>query len=159
MDADKSKINESDTVRRCTEEEHREAIKCMRQFFDNEKPKVGLFWYDPDCRSLYGVEKADADSLLDGSGTARHPGDFRDYWTEMHGRAVANGDTRSRFFDESSYGSLPKGRVAVESGRYRVYTDFLTENLREEDRERFLEEVEDEFNLPEGYEVIRTEDL
>ena len=159
MDADKSKINESDTVRRCTEEEHREAIKCMRQFFDNEKPKVGLFWYDPDCRSLYGVEKADADSLLDGSGTARHPGDFRDYWTEMHGRAVANGDTRSRFFDESSYGSLPKGRVAVEEGRYRIFTDFLTEDLREEDRERFLEEVEDEFNLPEGYEVIRTEDL
>ena len=38
-------------------------------------------------------------------------------------------------------------------------SDTVRRCTEEEHRERFLEEVEDEFNLPEGYEVIRTEDL
>ncbi len=39
-----------------TNEEHQEQMKAM-QAFDEQMPCIGIFWYDPDEKSFFGVHK------------------------------------------------------------------------------------------------------
>ena len=43
-------------IRETTEEEHRQTIETMERFLDiQDNPKVGVFFYDPNLKVLYGV--------------------------------------------------------------------------------------------------------
>ena len=44
--------------------EHDELIDVMSKFYDDDAPKVGIFWYDVKNKVLFGVEKDDAEKFL-----------------------------------------------------------------------------------------------
>ena len=143
----------SEKVRQATEEEQRAAIECMKQFMDNGKPKLGIFWYDYRNNSLFGVEKADADTLIGGQRLATLPKLHKTYWQKHHHRAVAKGDTTSIFYNEHDYTQIPRGRVFWEDGKYYVNVGSWIEGkingVECIDKEKLRELVEDEFDLEE----------
>ncbi len=44
-------------IRRLSDEEHEEILNAMRINLHNEDPKVGIFWYNPIRKELFGVYK------------------------------------------------------------------------------------------------------
>ena len=45
--------------------EHDDMINVMSKFYDDETPKVGIFWYDLKNKVLFGVEKDDVEFKVD----------------------------------------------------------------------------------------------
>ena len=43
---------------------HQEIINVMSQFFDDGKPKVGVFWFNYIQNTLFGVQKFNADKYV-----------------------------------------------------------------------------------------------
>lgn len=133
--------------------EHDELIHAMSQFFENDKPKVGIFWLDPADMSLFGVEKGDAEKYDNGSRLYTFPKLHKTYWQKQHHRALAKGDLNSIFYNEHDYTKIPRGKIFVRDNKFVVKVGSWIDDI---DKERFEEIVQDEFNLPDDF-VIETD--
>jgi len=137
---------------------HDEMMNVMREFFDDEKPQVGIFWYDYRKNSLFGVMKDDADKYIREDQVGTYPKLHQTYWKKQHSRAVALGDTKSVFYGESNYTMIPRGRVFVrpDGTLYVTIGEWIKDkNIVDETRFRYL--LVDEFNLPEDFEFVQDE--
>ena len=101
----------------------------MKGFMDNEKPKVGIFWYNYADNTLFGVEKGDAELYADQGNQITYPKLHKTYWQKQHHRAVAKNDTNSIFYKEHNYTLIPRGRIFLENNTFYViiglYSEFV----------------------------------
>ena len=135
--------------------EHDDAIKLMRGFMDNGKPKLGIFWYDYNDNVLFGVEKGDAELYANQGRIATFPKLHKTYWQKQHHRAVAKGDTDSIFYKEHNYTMIPRGRIFLENGTFYVNVgSWINGEICGNhciDKEKLRDLLIDEFNLPEDF--------
>lgn len=134
-------------------EHHQEVINSMKVFFETDKPKVGIFWYDYVNKTLFGVMKDDAEKFDNDKGWITLPKLHKTYWQKQHYRALAKNDTDSIFYEESNYTLIPRGRVFLNDGQFYVAVgDWIHGNSGfEVSIEEFRELVSEEFNLPESF--------
>lgn len=130
--------------------EHQQLINTMSQFFEDDKPKVGIFWLDPVNMNLFGVQKGDAEQYDNGADIFTFPKLHKTFWQKQHHRAVSKNDTNSIFFNEHDYTKIPRGRIFVIKGEFVVKVGSWVNEL---DKDEFREILEDEFNLPEGFKI------
>ena len=148
MTKDNKGINRTDSG-----EEHQSLVDSMSLFLDNGKPKVGIFWYDTANRSLFGVEKMDAEQAIFVNGRATISKLHKTYWQKQHHRAEAKGDTSSIFYKEHNYTLIPRGRIFLDEASDRFYV-CVGNWLHDVDAEKLHELIEDEFNLPVNFEFV-----
>lgn len=134
-------------IKRADEVSHKKAIDEMREFFESEKPQLGIFWFNPVKWFLFGVSKMDADECLAQNHTT-YPKLHKTYWQKQHFRALANNDTDSIYFQEHNYTMIPRGRIFYDNGNYTVKVGEWINHL---DLERFSQLIQDEFNLPDNF--------
>lgn len=146
--ADPNKISHSPIVKRASQESHEEAIKEMSHFFENDKPQLGIFWFNPSKFFLFGVNKMDAEQCL-AEGHHTFPKLHKTFWQKQHHRARAKNDTESMYFDEYNYTMIPTGRLFYIDNKYIVKVGDWINDL---DLIRFTELIQDEFNLPDDFE-------
>ena len=53
-------VKDKNGIAHTNEQEHKELVDAMKGFLDNEEPQLGIFWYEIEDDSLFGVEKVDA---------------------------------------------------------------------------------------------------
>ena len=140
-------------INRTSEQEHHELVDAMKGFMDNGKPKVGIFWYDLANGSLFGVEKIDAEQAVFVNGKATISKLHKTYWQKQHHRDEAKGDTSSIFYAEHNYTMIPRGRIFLDEATDRFYV-CVGHWLNDIDQEHFREVLEDEFNLPEDFDLV-----
>lgn len=109
-------MNDSNNIRKATQEEHDAAIALMRTFMDSDKPKVGIFWYDFVNKSLFGVSKIEAESLSAEGDIIKYSQTHEIYWEEQHHRAIAKDNTKSIYYNDDNFTRIPRGRVCLENG-------------------------------------------
>ena len=64
-----TKKNKHIIIRESTEEEHRQTIEAMEPFLEiQDKPKIGVFFYDANLNVLYGVVAVLLESLAKNQG-------------------------------------------------------------------------------------------
>lgn len=135
---------------------HIELVEEMSSFFEDNKPKVGIFWYNYRDNILFGVMKDDAEKYEKDNGWGTLPKLHKTYWQKQHHRAVAKGRTDSVFYQEHNYTQIPRGRVFVSKGKFFVavgdWINGYIDNVRCVDKEKLHELLEDEFNLPADFE-------
>ncbi len=131
---------------------HNDLVNDMLGFFDDGKPKVGIFWYNPFDNILFGVMKDDAEKYERAGGWGTLPKLHKTYWQKQHHRAVTKGMTDSVFYKEQNYTLIPRGRVFVEDGRFFVavgdWIEGTVKGLEMIDKDKVRELIEDEFNIP-----------
>lgn len=153
----KAGLNTEAAVELSDDEKHRKAVELMRQYLDNEKPKLGIFWYDYRNNVLFGVEKGDAELYInEGEGTiATYPKLHKTYWQKKHIKALRAGDTESVFYGEHDYTQIPRGRIFYDNGKYYVnvgdWINGYINGVKCIDKEKLKELILDEFNLPEDF--------
>lgn len=138
---------------------HDEMISVMRQFFDDGKPQVGIFWLDYVHNTLFGVQKDDAEKYIESMGVGTLHKLHRTYWQKQHHRAAAKGETNSIFYVENNYTKIPRGRVFVRpDGSIFVavgqWINGQIDGQKVIDTERVRELIADEFNLPDDFEIV-----
>lgn len=130
--------------------EHEQLIQAMSQFFENEKPKVGIFWLDPNNMNLFGVQKGDTEQYDNGSNLIMFPKLHKTFWQKQHQRALAKNDENSIFYNEHDYTKIPRGRVLVLNGNYIVKVGNWVNSVN---LEEFREILQDEFSLPDDFKI------
>lgn len=144
---------DNDGINHTSTEEHQQLVDVMAGFMDNGKPKVGIFWYDIANGTLFGVEKIDAEQAVFVNGKATIGKLHKTYWQKQHHRAETKGDRTSIFYAEHNYTMIPRGRIFLDEDTNRFYV-YVGHWLNDIDKEHFREVLEDEFNLPEGFELV-----
>lgn len=134
---------------------HESMVALMRGFFETDKPKVGIFWYDYVNNTLFGVEKDDADKYATERGWGTLPKLHKTYWQKQHFRAVAKNDTASIFYQEKNYTMIPRGRVFINGGKYYVAVgSWINGKIGEEqciEADKLRDLIIDTFDLPEDF--------
>lgn len=115
-----------------------------KKFFESDNPQIGIFWFNPNTFTLFGVEKGDADLYANDSGTYIYPKLHKTYWQKQHYRAKAKNNTNSIFYNENDYTKIPRGRIFVENNQFIVKVGSWIADI---DIEKFTELIEDEFNI------------
>lgn len=115
----------------------------MRDFFEDDKPQLGIFWLDPINMVLFGVQKGDADYYINANHNT-YPKLHKTYWQKQHHRAVAKDDKTSIFYNEHDYTKIPRGRIFYENNEFVIYVGDWYAGI---DLDKFIELIEDEFNL------------
>lgn len=138
---------------------HGELVEEMKSFFEDDKPKVGIFWYNYIDNVLFGVMKDDAEKYEKDRGWGTLPKLHKTYWQKHHHRAVAKGLTDSIFYKENNYTLIPRGRIFVQKGIfYAAVGDWIDGKIGDRqciDKNKLHELLEDEFNLPESFEFYK----
>ena len=152
-------VKDKNGIGYANEQEHKDLVDAMKGFLDDGKPQLGIFWYDAQVGTLFGVEKADAEKMPFINGKATINKLHKTYWQKQHHRAVAKGKTDSVFFQEHNYTMIPRGRVFLDEKTDKFYVcvgHWITEDVdgKKIDVERFKETLEDEFNLPEDFDLV-----
>lgn len=132
-------------------------MSLMRGFMDDGKPQVGIFWYDYAKNTLFGVQKDDADKYISDHGIDTIHKLHKDYWMKQHYRAVAHNDQNSIFYTETNYTKIPRGRVFVrpDGSLFVMVGEWINGEILGQqviDEQKLRELLEDEFNLPIGFE-------
>lgn len=133
-----------------TTSEHKALINIMEQFLDEDSPKVGIFWYDRKNNELFGVESCNADSVKLSNGIGTIGKLHQSYWKKQHFRAVAKNDVESIYYNEMDYTLIPRGRVFVDNGKFKVYVGNWVADVADQLRQLII----DEFSLYDGFEFI-----
>lgn len=136
------------------ENEHKDICAAMIGFMDDGKPQVGIFWYDPKVRQLFGIEKIDADKTPFVNGKATIGKLHKTYWQKQHHRAIRENNLTSIFFKEHNYTMIPRGRIFLDeqTGKFQVFVGHWFNELPDAQSFRYL--LEDEFNLPEDFDFV-----
>ena len=147
--------NATNDVVQSSGQEHDDVINLMKGFMNNEKPKVGIFWYNYSDNTLFGVEKGDAELYTDQGNIITYPKLHKTYWQKQHHRAVAKNEENSIFYKEHNYTLIPRGRIFWEDNVFYVNVgswingEVNGQNCINKDKLREL--LIDEFNLPDNF--------
>lgn len=126
----------------------REAQMADMKSFDEPMPAVGIFWYDTEERSLFGVYKKGLtpkmveEAAEKGLPFINYPKLHRQIWKEEYFRATAK-HTPTKF-KGGDYTMIPRGRVSWNIDKFIVFVGKWAETC-----EQYLSElIEKEFALP-----------
>lgn len=147
-------------IKETSEFQHKALIKTMSAFLEDDKPQVGIFWYDYANNTLFGVLKGNADMYIDESSDGTYPKLHKTFWQKQHHRAVAKNNTESIFYKEHNYTKIPRGRIFVRPDNTFYVTvgdwiDGYIDGKKVIDADSLHELIEDEFNLPETFEFVK----
>ena len=121
--------------------ERKGVIASMSENFDNqEKPKVGIFWYDETDDELFGVTATYADQIPFNSNDRKTERTLhRTWWKKQQERAKAKNLLTSVFMKD--YTQVPRGRLFQrKDGTFELMCgSWINEHI--------VELVKDEFNL------------
>lgn len=134
-------------IKRADAESHKAAIDEMKNFFESNKPQLGIFWFNPVGMFLFGVGKMDADACL-AENHNTYPKLHKTFWQKQHHRARAKNDVESMYFEEHNYTMIPRGRLFYIDGKFIVK---VGEWINDVDLAQFSELIQDEFNLPDDF--------
>ena len=109
-----------------SDKEHAAQMADMRAF-DEEMPSIGIFWYDPEEHSFFGVHKKEVTPKMVEDARAK-------------GVDVINYPT----LHNTPYTQIPRGRVAWNVNKFIVLVGKWAEPLQDE----LTELLEQEFSLP-----------
>ena len=147
--------NATNDVVQSSGQEHDDVINLMKGFMNNEKPKVGIFWYNYSDNTLFGVEKGDAELYTDQGNIITYPKLHKTYWQKQHHRAVAKNEENSIFYKEHNYTLIPRGRIFWEDNVFYVnvgsWINGEVNGLNCIDKDKLRELIVDEFNLPDDF--------
>ena len=147
--------NVTNDVVQSSGQEHNDVINLMKGFMNNEKPKVGIFWYNYADNTLFGVEKGDAELYADQGNIITYPKLHKTYWQKQHHRAVAKNEENSIFYKEHNYTLIPRGRIFLEGDVFYVnvgsWINGEVNGLNCIDKDKLRELIVDEFNLPDDF--------
>ena len=115
--------------------------------FDEPMPSVGIFWYDPEYHSLFGVRKKELtpreveEAAEKGKPFINYPHLHRQVWAKEYFRAQAK-HSETKF--KGDYTQIPRGRVAWTIDKFIVLVGHWAEPIQDE----LSELIEKEFALP-----------
>ena len=115
--------------------------------FDNEMPQIGIFWYDMEEGTFFGVRKSELtpvmveDAAEKGLPFINYPHLHRQVWAKEYFRAQAkHEDTKFK----GDYTQIPRGRVAWNIDKFIVLVGHWAEDIQD----KLSELIEQEFHLP-----------
>ena len=117
-----------------SKEEH-QAMMADMQAFDEQMPCVGIFWYDPEEKTLFGVRKEELtpkmveESANEGLPFINTPDLHHEVWAKEHFRAEAKQE-ETKF--KGDYTQVPRGRVAWNINKFIVLVGQWAKPLEEE---------------------------
>ncbi len=126
--------------------EHDAQIADM-SLFDEQMPCVGIFWYDKDSESLFGVCKTELTPKMveeaadKGLPFINYPKLHRQIWAKEYFRAQAKHE-ETKFTGD--YTQVPRGRVAWNIDKFIVLVGHWAEPIID----RLQDLIEKEFSLP-----------
>ena len=119
-----------------SEKEHNAQMADMKSF-DEPMPSVGIFWYDPEEKSLFGVRKKEL-TPRDVEEAAEKGVPFINY-PRLHRQIWAK-----EYFTAQAKHQIPRGRVAWTVDKFIVLVGKWAEPIQEE----LAELIGKEFALP-----------
>lgn len=151
--------NQDNNITTSNQKEHDEMIDVMSNFFEDDKPQVGIFWLDYKHNRLFGVQKDNAELHIEKNNVGTLPKLHRTYWQKQHHRAKAKGDTTSIFYIENNYTLIPRGRVFIRPNGsvYVAVGNWINGNINGKNvvnTQIVRELIADEFNLPDDFEIV-----
>ena len=129
-----------------TASEHEAMMRDMRSF-DEPMPAIGIFWYDPEEHSFFGVGKKELtpkmieDAAKDGLPYINYPKLHRQVWAKEFFRAEMSGEP-TKF--KGDYTQIPRGRVTWAVNRFVVFVGQWAKDIEPE----LTTLLEKEFALP-----------
>ena len=129
-----------------TDEQKKIQMSDMKSF-DEQMPSVGIFWYDPEDHSFFGVRKSELtpkmveDAAEKGFPFINYPHLHRQIWAKEYFRAQAKHE-ETKF--KGDYTMIPRGRVAWNIDKFIVLVGHWAEPIQEE----LTSLIEEEFSLP-----------
>ena len=120
-----------------TQKEHNGIIEAMRPYLnDEEKPQIGIFWYDEKENDFFGVNSLDYDEVQEINNRRTYPKLHKTVWQKQRHR----GKDKHYLGD---YTMVPRGRVNYENGEFVVYVGNWIDNYSKD----VSELLTDYFNL------------
>ena len=129
-----------------SDKEHQAQMADMKTF-DEQMPCVGIFWYDPEEHSFFGVHKKEItpreveEAAEKGVPFINYPQLHRQIWAKEYFKAQAK-HTATKF--KGDYTQVPRGRVAWNIDKFIVLVGKWAEPIQDE----LTELLEKEFSLP-----------
>lgn len=129
-----------------TDEQKKMQMNDMKSF-DEQMPCIGIFWYDPEDHSFFGVRKSELtpkmveDAAEKGLPFINYPHLHRQVWAKEYFRAQAKHE-ETKF--KGDYTMIPRGRVAWNIDKFIVLVGHWAEPIQEE----LTSLIEEEFSLP-----------
>lgn len=129
-----------------TPEQHAAQMESMKEF-DTQMPCVGIFWYDIENKSFFGVRKKELtpkmteEAAEKGLPFINYPQLHRQVWAKEYFRAQAKQED-SKFTGD--YTKIPRGRVAWNINKFIVLVGKWAEPIQD----ILTELIEQEFSLP-----------
>jgi len=102
----------SNSIRNSLDEESEILFDTMRDNLDSQtRPKVGMFWFNPERNRLVGVRSAFAHDLAFNSKGRKTVSDLHHtVWDDVREEALDNGSS-DKIWGETDYTQVPRGRV------------------------------------------------
>ena len=128
------------------DQDHAAQMADMKRY-DEQMPSVGIFWYDPEDHSLFGVRKKELtpreveEAAENGKPFVNYPHLHRQVWAKEYFRAQAK-HSATKF--KGDYTLIPRGRVAWVIDKFIVLVGHWAEPIQEE----LTALIEQEFALP-----------
>ena len=129
-----------------SEKDHAAQMADMKSF-DEQMPCVGIFWYDPEKHSFFGVHKKELTPMMveeaanKGIPFIDYPKLHRQIWMKEYFKAQAKHE-ETKFVGD--YTQVPRGRVAWNIDKFIVLVGKWAEPILDE----LTELIEKEFSLP-----------
>ena len=133
-------------MKQLTDEQKKMQMNDMKSF-DEQMPCIGIFWYDPEDHSFFGVRKSELtpkmveDAAEKGLPFINYPHLHRQVWAKEYFRAQAKHE-ETKF--KGDYTMIPRGRVAWNINKFIVLVGHWAEPIQEE----LTSLIEEEFSLP-----------
>ena len=114
---------------------------------DEPMPQVGIFWYDPQDKSFFGVRKQEItpkqveEAADNGLPFINYPQLHRQVWAKEYFRAQATGE-ETKF--KGDYTQIPRGRVTWTINKFIVFVGQWAKPIESE----LSRMIEQEFALP-----------
>ena len=127
-------------------DEHKAQMESMKAF-DEQMPCIGIFWYDPAEKMLFGVRKQELTPKMveeaadDGLPYINYPHLHRQVWAKEFFCARAKHEV-TKFVGD--YTQVPRGRVTWAVDKFVVFVGKWAEPIEEE----LAKLIEKEFSLP-----------
>ena len=129
-----------------SDKEHQAQMADMKTF-DEQMPCVGIFWYDPEEHSFFGVKKKEItpreveEAAEKGVPFINYPQLHRQIWAKEYFKAQAK-HTATKF--KGDYTQVPRGRVAWNIDKFIVLVGHWAEPIQD----TLTALIEKEFSLP-----------
>ena len=129
-----------------SDNELQQQMDAMRAL-DEPMPQVGIFWYDPQDKSFFGVRKQEItpkqveEAADKGLPFINYPHLHRQVWAKEYFRAQATGE-ETKF--KGDYTQIPRGRVTWTINKFIVFVGQWAKPIESE----LSRMIEREFALP-----------